>query len=199
VFEWRFSRQENTLYGGNKVKKKLIVSLFLVMIAAAATLVIPASAYAAPYCGITWGSGAKVVNQYSTSTIVNVRTGQHTCYDRMVIDLNGSAPGYNVSYVDNFYAQGSGMLIPLQGGAKLSIVALAPAYDLNGNPTYHAAVGQLLPNINLAGYQTFRDLRYGGSFEGVTSFGLGVRARLPFRVFQLDNRLVIDVAHHWQQ
>jgi len=198
VFEWRVNRQENTLYGGNKVKKKLIVALFLGMIAVAATLVIPTSAYAAPYCGITWGSGAKVVNQSSTSTIGNVRTGQHTCYDRMVIDLHGSAPGYNVSYVDNFYAQGSGMLIPLRGGAKLSIVALAPAYDLNGNPTYHATVGQPLPNINLTGYQTFRDLRYGGSFEGQTSFGLGVRARLPFRVFQLDHRLVIDVAHHWQ-
>lgn len=200
MFAWRFDRQENTLYGGNKVKKKLIIALFLVMIAAAATLVsIPASADAAPYCGITWGSGAKVVNQYNTSTIANVRTGQHACYDRVVIDLNGAAPGYNVSYVNNFYAEGSGMLIPLQGGAKLQVVALAPAYDLNGNPTYHATVGQTLPNINLTSYQTFRDLRYGGSFEGQTSFGLGVRALLPFRVFQLDNHLVIDVAHRWQQ
>jgi hypothetical protein len=34
------------------------------------------------------------------------------------------------------------------------------------------------------------------------ALGLGVRARLPFRVFTLDgpgsmSRLVIDVAHHW--
>jgi hypothetical protein len=118
----------------------------------------------------------------------------------MVIDLNGSAPGYYVSYVSDFYTDGAGMLIPLQGGAKLRIIASASAYDeSNYTPTYHATVGQTLPNINLTGYQTFRDLKYGGSFEGQTSFGLGVRARLPFRVFQLDNRLVIDVAHHWQQ
>ena len=30
-----------------------------------------------------------------------------------------------------------------------------------------------------------------------TQFGLGVRARLPFRVMKLGNRVIIDVAHHW--
>jgi|SRR5579884_2136814 len=182
------------------MKKALFLALFLTMIATLAALVaVPAPAQAAPYCGITWGSGAKVLNQYSSSPITNVRTGQHSCYDRLVIDLNGPASGYMVSYVSNFYSQGKGELIPLQGGAKLQVIALAPAYDSNGQPTYQATVGQPLPNINLAGYRTFRDLRYGGSFEGQTSFGLGVRAQLPFRVFQLDHRLVIDVAHQWQQ
>jgi len=183
------------------VKKKLVLALCFVIIATIATLVaIPATTmHAAPYCGITWGSGAKMVSQSNTSTLTNVRTGQHSCSDRMVIDLNGPAPGYHASYVSTFSAEGSGMLIPLQGGAKLRIMALAPAYDTNGSPTYHATVGQPLPNINLSGYQTVRDLRYGGSFEGQTSFGLGVRALLPFRVFQLDTRLVIDVAHRWQQ
>ena len=43
---------------------------------------------------------------------------------------------------------------------------------------------------------------FAGSFEGYTSIGLGVRARLPFRVFMLDgpgtsSRLVVDVAHRW--
>ena len=49
----------------------------------------------------------------------------------------------------------------------------------------------------MTGYQTFRAAKYGGSFEGVTLFGLGVRARLPFRVFKLDDRIVVDVAHSW--
>ncbi|MDF2144717.1 hypothetical protein [Knoellia sp. p5-6-4] len=39
------------------------------------------------------------------------------------------------------------------------------------------------------------------SFEGDTQLGLGVRARLPFRVSTLQDamtsRLVIDVAHRW--
>lgn len=43
---------------------------------------------------------------------------------------------------------------------------------------------------------------WAGTFEGYTSLGLGVRARLPFRVFALDgpgdgSRLVVDVAHRW--
>jgi len=180
--------------------KKLLVVLSLVIVAATALVVTSsasAQAAAAPYCGITWGSGAKVVNQYKASYITNVRTGQDNCFDRMVIDLNGTAPGYNVSYVNQFGAQGSGIPISLQGGTKLQIIALASAHDSHYNPTYRATVGQPLPNINLTGYQTFRDLKYGGSFEGQTSFGLGVRARLPFRVLQLGNRLIIDVAHRW--
>jgi hypothetical protein len=52
------------------------------------------------------------------------------------------------------------------------------------------------------GFRTFRDVVYGGTYEGYSSIGLGVRARLPFRVFKLDgpgtgSRLVIDVAHQW--
>ena len=54
----------------------------------------------------------------------------------------------------------------------------------------------------MSGYRTFRQVAYAGSFEGQTTIGLGVRARLPFRVFTLagpgsNTRLVIDVAHTW--
>ena len=53
---------------------------------------------------------------------------------------------------------------------------------------------------NVSGYQTFRQVAWAGSFEGYTTLGLGVRARLPFKVFTLDgpgsgSRLVVDVAH----
>ncbi len=45
-------------------------------------------------------------------------------------------------------------------------------------------------------------MAYAGSFEGQTTLGLGVRARLPFRAFVLagpgdGSRLVVDVAHRW--
>jgi len=115
----------------------------------------------------------------------------------MVVDLNGPANGYNVQYVSEVYAEGSGQIIPLKGGAKLNVVVKNPAYNQTGQPTYPGVVGQPLPGINLTGYQTFRDAKFAGSFEGQTTIGLGVRARLPFRVFTLDNRLVIDVAHYW--
>jgi len=172
--------------------KTILLSLGLV----AAIPVTQASA--APYCGIYWGSGSKSSSVTTTRPLTNIRTGRHACYDRMVFDLRGTkATGYSVRYVSNVYADGSGRLISLKGGAKLQIVVRAPAYDTTGRPTYPALVGMPLPGVNLAGYQTFRDAKYAGSFEGQTTVGLGVRARLPFRVFVLDNRVVVDVAHKW--
>lgn len=157
-----------------------------------------AQASAAPYCGITWGSLAKNSATSTTRPLTNIRTGQHSCYDRMVFDLSGTgATGYNVSYVSNVYADGSGQLIPLTGGAKLQIVLRAPAYNTMGQPTYPGVVAAPLPGVNLTGYQTFRDAKYAGSFEGQTTVGLGVRAKLPFRVFTLDNKVIVDVAHKW--
>lgn len=177
--------------------KKIFVTALSFMLAVASIFAVTAPASAAPYCGITWGSLPKNGGVMSTAPLTNIRTGQHTCYDRMVFDFSGPASGYRVEYVANVYADGSGQLIPLSGGAKLQIVALAPAYDANGNSTYPGVVGQPLPGVNLVGYQTFRDAKFAGSFEGQTTVGLGVRARLPFRAFTLDNRLVIDVAHRW--
>jgi hypothetical protein len=68
----------------------------------------------------------------------------------------------------------------------------------HGSPAYTPANRAELANV--AGYQTFRQVAWAGSFEGYTSVGLGVRARLPFRAFTLagpggGSRLVIDVAH----
>lgn len=156
------------------------------------------SASAAPYCGITWGSLAKTASASTTRPLTNIRTGQHDCYDRMVFDLSGTgATGYSVRYVSNVYADGSGMLIPLSGGAKLQVVINAPAYDSTGKPTYGGITGAKLPGVNLTGYKTFRDAKFAGSFEGQTTVGLGVRAQLPFRVFTTDNHVVVDVAHYW--
>ena len=62
------------------------------------------------------------------------------------------------------------------------------------------AVGQ--PVAAVAGFPTLRSVVYAGSFEGMTTFGVGTRARLPFRVFALagpggHGRIVLDVAHRW--
>ncbi len=183
--------------------KKLLVSLIAgVLLATGLPL---SSASAAPYCGITWGSGAK--NNYSAvsygTSIINARTGQHTCYDRLVFDLNGTAGGYYVSYVPAVYTEGEGAYVPVSGGAILQVVVRAPTYDANYTSTYLKNDGtpvlpkEKLPRINLTGYQTFRDARYAGSFEGQSTFGLGVRAKLPFRVVKDGTKIYVDVAHKW--
>lgn len=183
-------------------RRFLVTSVTLVMAALVMTGV-PASAApraeAAAYCGITWGSQAKAAGPSTSpfSPLTNIRTGQHTCYDRMVFDLGGPASGYHVQYVTHVYTVAQGALLPLGGGARLEIVLRAPANDTQGRVTYDGREGARLPRVDLTGYRTFRNARYGGSFEGVTVVGLSTRARLPFRVSKLGNRLVLDVAHQW--
>lgn len=58
-------------------------------------------------------------------------------------------------------------------------------------------MGQPLPGVNPTGHKIFQDAKFAGSSEGRSQLGLGVRARPPFRVLQLDRRLVVDIAHTW--
>ena len=180
--------------------KTFRVWLIAVLMAVGSALVAPVPASAAPYCGLVWGSLAKTDSAMSQAKVTNVRTGQHYCFDRLVVDLNGPVGGYTVRYVPQVTQDGSGLPVPLRGLAFLQITVNAPAYDDNGNATYNPANPNELTDVN--GYQTFRQVAWAGSFEGYSSLGLGVRARLPFRVFTLagpdtGSRLVVDVAHFW--
>ena len=169
------------------------VAVLLLALTVALGLVATPTPASARGCSVTWGSTAKTAGPSTSpgSPVQNVRTGRHPCYDRFVVDLGGPASGFAVRYVNRYRAEGSGNVIPLPGGGKLEIIVRAPGEGFGGT------VGQPLPGVTVAGYETFRSTRFGGSFEGQTSFGLGVRARLPFRVMKVANRVVIDVAHHW--
>jgi hypothetical protein len=160
-----------------------------------------AAAEAAPFCGQVWGSLPEAVGQGPGGPLItNVRAGRHACFDRLVIDLNGPSFGYHVSYEPAVLRQGSGDPIPLRGGAFLDVTVYAFTYDLNGTPTFSPADRANV--VNVSGFRTLRQVADGGSFEGYTTFGVGVRARLPFRVFVLPgpgagSRLVIDIGHRW--
>ncbi|MFB6721383.1 hypothetical protein ACFCV3_14520 [Kribbella sp. NPDC056345] len=167
------------------------------ILAALAVAALPVAALAAPgsspapqtvaattACPSGWGSLPEANARMVQSPAVGVRTGRHACFDRLVVDLQGRAPGYDVRYVSNVTQDGSGFVVPLRGGAKLQLIVRAPS-------------SKPLKAPDVRGYDTFRQVAYAGSFEGQTTLGLGVRARLPFRVITLSDRLVIDVAHHW--
>jgi len=185
-----------------RLARPLVLALAIAGMPATALAAAPASAAAT--CATTtarWGSLPKSLNRMTSAPITNVRAGRQACFDRLVVDLRGRGAGYTVRYVPQVLSQGQGAVIPLRGGARLSVVVTAPAYDINtGLSTYHPANRREL--VNVAGFSTFRQVAWGGTFEGYTTIGLGVRARLPMRVFILNgpgtgSRVVIDVAHHW--
>ena len=164
----------------------------------------PAAASTATTCAATtahWGSLTKSLSRMTPAPITNIRAGRNACFDRMVVDIRGKGAGYTVRYVSQVLSQGRGSVVPLRGGAKLEVVITAPTYDINtGTSTYNPVNSREL--VNVSGFSTFRQIASGGSFEGYTTIGLGVRARLPMRAFILDgpgagSRVVIDVAHHW--
>ncbi|WP_404286739.1 hypothetical protein [Glutamicibacter arilaitensis] len=171
----------------------------LTALAAATMLTVTPVAAAAPVANsatacetVYWGSFAKTSNISTTSSMTNIRTGHHTCFDRMVLDLSGKPAGYSVKYVSALTGIGSGQAVPTTGGAKLEIL-LKAATSPNYNP------GATVKTLN---YQTFRQQVWLGSFEGQTKIGVSTRARLPMRAFVLSgpgngSRLVIDVAHYW--
>jgi hypothetical protein len=185
------------------IRRGVAVAVFAIAAVLGGAGAAAASAAPAPYCGITWGSLPRDSAVSSTAPLTNVRTGQHDCFDRVVFDFRGSAAGYSVLYADQVLGQARGDVLPVAGGARLSVGLVAPAYDIaTGAPTYDHATGDHVADV--AGFRTLRDVVYGGSFEGHTTFGVGVRARLPFRVFTLagpdgGSRIVIDVAHRWSR
>ncbi len=168
----------------------LVVAVVLV-----AMTVVPASAGAAACAPVDWGSGTKTVFNGYGDAVTDIRSGQHECFDRLVIDTHLGGDGYYVRYTDEVTYVGSGEPVPLRGGAKLFVMVYSPSYDENFDPTY--APADPAEVVDVTGYRTFRQVAWAGSWEGTTDLGLGVRAVLPFRVFTLPDHIVVDVAHQW--
>lgn len=161
-------------------------SILATLMLALSLVLIPSSA-SAQSCATPWGSLPKDNPTMGTGELDTVRAGRHECYDRLVIDIDGPPAGYRVEYMSEVRADGSGLVVPTPGGARLQVIARHPSYSRPALPS-------------VADYQTFRSVTWAGSFEGQSTLGLGVRARLPFRVFSIPGghgRIVLDVAHRW--
>ena len=167
--------------------------LLLIIVLASTGMVVAAPAAAAA-CGTGWGSAPEVVASMGTGEVDAVRVGRDVCWDRVVVDIDGPVGGYRARYVEQVTADGSGAVVSTPGGARIQFVVHHPAQSLG------VGVGQ--PVASVAGFSTLRSVVHAGSFEGMTTFGVGTRARLPFRVFTLagpggHGRVVLDVAHRW--
>jgi hypothetical protein len=153
----------------------------------------PAEAHRAstPRCQ---GGTRPVVRERDTtadSRLVRVRVGRHRGFDRVVFDLAGSKPSFqSVRYVRRLVQDGSGAPVPVAGRAVLEVVLMTTGHTESGSPTFPAP-----PNVR--GFKALRQIAFAGDFEGNLTFGVGVRHRAGFRVFELTgpDRLVLDVAH----
>jgi hypothetical protein len=184
------------------MKLRILVLSLITGLIGAITLTAPAAQAHAPFCGITWGSLPEAADSSDVALLTNVRAGQHACFDRIVLDYADDADGYHVRYVSAIRGLGLPRPVDLRGGALLEIVVQTPYGE--DAPSFWSGYDPPNPNalVNVTGWRTFRQASLVEVYESQVTLGLGVRARLPFRVFTLDgpgqgSRIVIDVAHRW--
>jgi hypothetical protein len=122
--------------------------------------------------------------------LFGIAVGCHPRFDRFVIRARFGTPGYVVRYKRRIVEDGSGRPVRLRGTKRIHVVIRrARAHTEAGARLLPPVLTPLCPNL--------RQVKDAGDFEGVVSFGLGLRRKTGFRVFRLTGptRIVIDVAH----
>jgi hypothetical protein len=151
----------------------------------------------------SWNTQRESDNTYSAAEIYAVRVGTHDCYDRVVFSLNAITDiGYHADYVDVVRTDGQGQAIPVTGDADLQVIVRAWdfGYAQDGKQPWRKPwrAGQTLYNRD---WPALRQVKPAGAHDGQTTFALGARSKLPFRVFVLVDyanqvtRVVVDIAH----
>jgi hypothetical protein len=126
--------------------------------------------------------------------VYDVRPVPALCHDTVFFDINTTEDlGFFAYYTDtgDGIQDGSGNQIEVEGPAAIQIAIYAPVanYDLfvgygfNPNPDWAA----------------LREVKFAGSFEGVTSFVIGVDRKTPFAVEREHangrTQIVLRIAH----
>jgi hypothetical protein len=122
--------------------------------------------------------------------VFGVATGCRPTFDRFVIRARFGTPRYDVRYRKRIIEDGTGDPVPLLGTKRIRV--------LIHNARGHTKGGTvLLPEVRTPLCPNLRQIKLAGDFEGVVTFGLGLRRKTGFRVFRLTGprRIVIDVAH----
>lgn len=139
-----------------------------------------------------WNTEPESAPGYARADVVDVRTGAHGCYQRVVFDVNKPVEvGYRVGYVPVLRQEGSGRALDVAGGATLRVTIRASARTIAESGSDTLAAGRLPSG-------PVREIRFAGSFEGVSTFGIGVDAKRPFAVSVWQEgsvtHVIVDVA-----
>lgn len=124
-----------------------------------------------------------------TAVLEHVRVGRHSTFDRVVFEFRAGTPAWSARYVPQVVHDGSGLPVRLPGTAFLHVVFRHTRID-------RASAGAA-PITRTPRFGGLVQLKESGDFEGVVSFGLGLRRKVGFRGFRMTSpsRVVIDVAH----
>ena len=159
----------------------------VVVLALAATLGLAGTAFGLPPFTMgaksAPGSGGQV-------QLSHLRTGCHATFDRFVVEARFGTPRYDVRYVRRIVADGSGNPVHLLGSKRIRILLRDARGHTQGGTS-------LLPQVKTPRCPNLRQVKLAGDFEGVVTFGFGVRAKHGFRAFRLTapDRVVVDVKH----
>jgi hypothetical protein len=123
----------------------------------------------------------------------DIRTGAHPCFERVVIELQGTGdfPGYRVEYVpDPVRLSPSDLIAQIEGDATL--VVSVGAWMSNTEGEGYAGPQQIVPT----NVQHIVELRLIENFEGMSMWAIGLDEQRGFRVSTLlePPRIVVDVA-----
>ena len=149
-----------------------------------------------------WTTAPKLAAPATLHEVYNVRAGRHSCYDRVVFDINGpDRVGYTVRYVPVVRADGSGTPVRVAGGAALAVGLHAPDFGAAsfghqpGRTPWRS--GQVLTSTPT--WSGLRQVKFAGGFEGYSAYAVGTREKLPFRVTTWTERgythVIVDIAH----
>ncbi|WP_433361103.1 AMIN-like domain-containing (lipo)protein [Actinoplanes sp. CA-142083] len=120
--------------------------------------------------------------------VTGIRYAAHSDgFDRIVLDIPGALPGYQVKYVTEVRSDGSGEPVPMPGAAFLLIVLHpAQAHRDDGTPT--------VTGTHRTGLATIKAYAVAGDYEGYVTIALGLSGKHKFHVGELTNRIYVDVA-----
>lgn len=128
----------------------------------------------------------------ATGAIVDVRTGAHDGFDRVVLDLDGEDPevGWFGELRDEAPDFVTGDPIPIPGTSVLHV----PVYNLTWLDDRERYEQERTPG---EGTVNVTEVYFGVLNEGQQEIFIGLEEPAPFRVFRLDDpaRVVIDVRH----
>lgn len=147
----------------------------------------------------TWGTVPVDDPTQAMAELYQVRGAPHSCYDRVVFDVNGPEPvGVHVEYVTTVTSAGKGDPVPVSGHAALLVTVRAMSFMQAGHQPdrkpwkvgdqVHGKVGDSVLQVKFAGEQ-----------HSSCSFAVGVSSLKPYRVTTWRQgavmHVIVDIAH----